>query len=114
MKSKNKPIKKLEILFLLAMCFVWVAEKKERNGTNKKSETRQYLNPGPRLVALMLYHSLVGGASAQQAEDMGSNPSECQILYFFCCVLSSLLPLRSVGAYNFGKGLHDLITLIKK
>ena len=32
----------------------------------------------------------------------------------FRCVLSSLLPLRSVGRFNFGKGLHNLITLIQK
>ena len=29
-------------------------------------------------------------------------------------VLSSLLPLRSVGRSNFDKGLHNLITLIQK
>ena len=40
------------------------------------------------------------------------NPSECQIFYLFRCVLSSLLPLRSVGRSNFDKGLHNLITLI--
>ena len=54
-------------------CFARVAEKKEYNGTNEKSDTR-----------------------------------------FICCVLSSLLPLRSVGRSNFDNGLHDLITLIKK
>ena len=32
----------------------------------------------------------------------------------FCCVLSSLLPLRSIGRSNFDKDLHNLITLIKK
>ena len=31
--------------------FEGVAEKKERNGTNKLSDTRQDLNPGPRLVS---------------------------------------------------------------
>ena len=40
--------------------------------------------------------------------------SECQIFYFFRCVLSSLLPLRSAGRSNFDKSLHNLITLIKK
>ena len=58
--------------------------------------------------------SFVGKASARQAEDLGSNPSECQICYLFCCVLSSLLPLRSVGRSNFDNGLHNLITLIQK
>ena len=35
--------------------FEMVAEKKERNGTNEKSDTRQDLNPGPRHVAPMHY-----------------------------------------------------------
>ena len=52
--------------------------------------------------------------SARQAEDLSSNPSECQIFYLFCCVLSSLLPLRSVGRSNFDKGLYNLIMLIPK
>ena len=56
----------------------------------------------------------MGRASARQAEDLGSNPSECHIFYLLCCVLSSRLPLRSVGRSNFEKGLHNLITLIKK
>ena len=58
--------------------------------------------------------SVVGNASARQAEDLGSNPSECQIFHLFCCDLSSLLPFRSVGRYNFDKGSHNLITLNKK
>ena len=58
--------------------------------------------------------SLVGNASARQAEDLGSNPSECQIYHLFRCVLSSLLSLRSVGWSNFDKSLHNLITLIQK
>ena len=45
---------------------------------------------------------------------MGSNPSECQIFYLFRCVLSSLLPFRSVGRSNFDNGFHNLITLIEK
>ena len=49
-------------------------------------------------------------ASARQAEDLGSNPSECHIFD----VLSSLLLLRSVGRSNFDKDLHNLITLIQK
>ena len=40
--------------------------------------------------------------------------SECQIFNLFCRVLSSLLPLRSVGRSNFDKCLHSLITLIQK
>ena len=56
----------------------------------------------------------MGKASARQAEDLGSNPSECQIFHVFRCVLSSLLHLRSVGRSNVDKGLHNLITLIKK
>ena len=48
------------------------------------------------------------------AEDLGSSPSECQIFHLFRCVLSSVLPLRSVGRSNFDKGLHNLTTLIKK
>ena len=56
----------------------------------------------------------MGRASARQVEDLGSNPSESQIFHLFRCVLSSLLPLRSVGRSNFDKGLHNLITLIKK
>ena len=35
--------------------FARVAEKKERNGTNETSDTRLDLNPGPLLVAPMLY-----------------------------------------------------------
>ena len=46
--------------------------------------------------------------------DLASNPSECQIFHLFRCDLSSLLPLRCAGKSNFDKGLHNLITLIKK
>ena len=42
------------------------------------------------------------------------NHRECQIFYLFRSVLSSLLPLRSVGRSNFDKGLHNLIMLIQK
>ena len=56
----------------------------------------------------------MGKASARQAEDLCLNPSECQIFHLFRCVLSYLLPLRSVGRSNFDKGLHNLITLIQK
>ena len=48
------------------------------------------------------------------AEDLGSYPSEFRIFYLFRCVLSSLLPLRSVGRSNFDNGLQNLITLIHK
>ena len=58
--------------------------------------------------------SIVGIASARQSMDMGSNPSEYQILDLFRCVLFSLLPLRSVGRSNFNKGLHNLITMIQE
>ena len=57
---------------------------------------------------------LVGKVSARQAEDLGSNPSECQIFHLFRCVVSSLLPLRSVGRSNIDKGLYILLTLIQK
>ena len=46
--------------------FARVAEKKERNGTNEKSDIRYDLNPGPRLVAPMLY-PLSYGASGQNS-----------------------------------------------
>ena len=51
---------------------------------------------------------------ARKAGDLGSTPSECQICYLFRCVLSSVLPLRSVGRSNFDKGRHNLTTLIHK
>ena len=46
--------------------------------------------------------------------DLGSSPNEYQIFHLFRCVLSSVLPLRSVGRSNFDKGLHNLTTLIQK
>ena len=42
---------------------------------------------------------------------LGSNPSECHIFNMFRCVLSSLLPSRSVERSNFDNDLHNLITL---
>ena len=48
------------------------------------------------------------------AGDLVSTPSECQIFYLFRCVLSSVLPLRSVGRSNFNKGRNNLATLIHK
>ena len=59
-----------------------------------------------------IWHSL--GLEPRLAEDLGSNPSGCQIFHLFRYVLSSLLPLRSVGRSNFDKSLHNLIALIKK
>ena len=59
--------------------------------------------------------SLVGKASALE------NPRNwvrvlASVIFFhlFRCVLSSVLPLRSVGRSNFDKGLHNLTTLIQK
>ena len=43
---------------------------------------------------------------------LGSSPSECQIFHLFRCILSSVLPLRSVGKSSFDKGMHNLATLI--
>ena len=43
-----------------------------------------------------------------------TNPIACQIVHLSRGVLSSLLPLRSVGTSNFDQGLHNLITLIQK
>ena len=40
--------------------------------------------------------------------------SECQIFYLFRCVLSSMLPLRSVGRSNFVWVCVNLTTLIQK
>ena len=37
-----------------------------------------------------------------------------RFFYLFRCVLSSQLPMRSVGRSNFDKGFHNLITLIQK
>ena len=59
--------------------------------------------------------SLVGRASAlDNLEDLGSSLSECQIFYFFPCVLSYALPLRSVGRSNFLRVCINLSTLIQK
>ena len=50
----------------------------------------------------------------RKAGDQGSTPSECLIFNLFSCVLSSVLPLRSVGRSNFDKGRHNITTLIYK
>ena len=39
-------------------------------------------------------------------------PASVRFFYLFRCVLSSVLPLRSVGRSNFDKGRHNLTTLI--
>ena len=39
---------------------------------------------------------------------------KCQIFYLFHCVLSSMLPLRSVGRSNFDMGRHNLTRLIQE
>ena len=44
---------------------------------------------------------------------MDSSPSECQIFHLFRCVLSYVLPLRSVGRSNFVRVCINL-TLIQK
>ena len=59
-------------------------------------------------------HRRKDGFGARYAEDLGSSPSECLVFYSFRCVLSSVLPLRSVGRSNFDKGRHNLTTLIQK
>ena len=41
-------------------------------------------------------------------------PASVRFFLGFCCVLSSMLPLRSVGRSNFDKGRHNLETLIQE
>ena len=41
-------------------------------------------------------------------------PASVRFFYLFRCVLSSMLPLRSVGRSNFDKGRHNLTTLIQE
>ena len=50
----------------------------------------------------------------RKAGDLGSTPSECQIFCLFRCVLSSMLPLRSVGRSNFVRVCVNLTTVIQK
>ena len=57
--------------------------------------------------------NIVGRASAGQAEDLVSNPSELHIIRLFRCVLSALLPLRSMRWSNFDRGMHNFIALIQ-
>ena len=51
------------------------------------------------ISTLMLHSCYCIGT--RKAGDLGSTPSECQIFYLFRCVLSSMLPLRSIGRSNF-------------
>ena len=67
--------------------FARVAEKKERNEINERSDTRQDLNPGPRLVAPMLY-PLSYGASGQNPN---FNPYKLSNLKFIPLPLIELL-----------------------
>ena len=62
------------------------------------------------------WHPWLSGYSIgdRKAVDLGSTPSECHIFYLFRCILSSVLPMRSVGRSNVDKGRHNLITLIHK
>ena len=57
--------------------------------------------PGPRLVAL-------------QAEGLGRNLASARFLICSRSVLSSMLPLRSVGRSNLDKDLHNLAMVIAK
>ena len=41
-------------------------------------------------------------------------PASVRFIYLFRCILSSVLPLRSVGRSNFDKGRHNLTTFIHK
>ena len=50
---------------------------------------------------------------ARKAEDLGSSPSECHIFHLFRCVISYVLPLRSVGRSNFVRVCINLTTLIQ-
>ena len=43
----------------------------------------------------------------RQAELLGSNPSECQIVDLFHRVISSVILLKSIGRSNFDRGLHN-------
>ena len=82
--------------------FARLAEKKERYGTNKKYDTRLDLNPGPRLVAPMLY-LLSYDASGQNTNFL--NPISLQIsnsfrrflfLMWTCCLVNSVSFLITV------------------
>ena len=62
-----------------------------------------------------IIYSLVGKASAlEKPRTWVRVLASVRFFHLFCCVLSSVLPLQSVGRSNFDKGLHNLTTLIKK
>ena len=59
--------------------------------------------------------SLVGKASAlKKPRTWVRDLASVRFSHLFRCVLSSVLPLRSVGRSNFDKGLNNLTTLIQK
>ena len=59
--------------------------------------------------------SLLGKSSAlEKPRTWVRDLASVRFFPLFRCVLSSLLPLRSVGRSNFDMGLHNLTTLIKK
>ena len=70
---------------------VHIKKRKRRNGF----EVSKLIGIKIRVLPTIT-RSLVDKASARQAEELGSNPCECQFFRLFRCVLSSLLPLRSV------------------
>ena len=76
--------------------FARVAEKKKRNRTNKKSDTRYDSNPGLRLVAPTLFRLSYG--VSRQIQNF--NPYIFQISNWFLS--------------RFDRGLHNLIMLIRK
>ena len=65
--------------------FARVAEKKERNGTNEKSDTRKDLNPGTRLVAPMPYplsYSTSVPVGSTSGQYLNFNPNKLSNLKF--------------------------------
>ena len=59
----------------------------------------------PKRIKNSGYATGTGGIAVNvrpyNSRDLGSTPSECQIFYLLRCVLSSMLPLRSVAKSNF-------------
>ena len=69
----------------------------------------------PTLVEIGPSRGLVVIASALEKPGTWVRlPASVIFFYLFRCVLSSVLPLRSVGRSNFDKGRHNLTTLIHK
>ena len=66
------------------------------------------------VVCDMLDYIAVKASALEKPQDPGSTSSECHIFYLFRCVLSSMLPLRSVGRSNFDKVRHNLTTLTQE